>query len=104
MAGTGGSTPWSPDRKKGGGQIIKEQVLVGIATVRPDRIVLPAQRSFACFSGVLPGFRQKLPAWLPVQSRFSPLNANFGRHLGVKREWLAFSARLLSGVRMGSSR
>jgi hypothetical protein len=50
-------------------------VLVGIATVKPDRIVLPVQRSFACFSGVLPGFRQKLPAKLPVQNRFSPMNA-----------------------------
>ena len=39
--------------------IIKEQVLVGFATVKPDRIVLPVQRSFACFSGVLPRFRQK---------------------------------------------
>jgi hypothetical protein len=51
-------------------------VLVGIATVKPDRIVLPVQSSFACFSGVLPGFRQKLPAKLLVQNRFSPLNAS----------------------------
>lgn len=55
-----------------------EQVLVGIATVKPDRIVLPVQRSFACFLGVLPGFRQKLPAKLPVQNRFSPRNAGSG--------------------------
>jgi hypothetical protein len=40
MEGTGGSILWSPDRKKRG-QIVKEQVLAGVAAVKPDRVVLP---------------------------------------------------------------
>jgi hypothetical protein len=40
MEGTGVSILWSPDWKKRE-QIVKEQVLAGVAAVKPDRVIFP---------------------------------------------------------------